>query len=73
MFNIGFLGPQGTYSSYASDLYSQNDKKIQFDNIQAMFYIIKTRNYYDPISIEILTSKNKIDIFLNSIMSMVLT
>ena len=42
MFNIGYLGPQGTYSSYASDLYSQNDIKIPFNTINEVLNSLKT-------------------------------
>ena len=42
MFNIGFLGPKGTYSSYASDLYSQSDKKIPFNTINEVLNSLKT-------------------------------
>ena len=42
MFNIGYLGPQGTYSSYASNLYSKNDNKIPFNTINEVLNSLKT-------------------------------
>tara|TARA_E500000331_G_scaffold23474_1_gene20305 strand:+ start:979 stop:1800 length:822 start_codon:yes stop_codon:yes gene_type:complete len=42
MLNIGYLGPKGTYSSYASDLYSQNDIKIPFNTINEVLNSLRT-------------------------------
>ncbi len=42
MPNIGYLGPQGTYSSYASDLYSQDDNKIPFSTINEVLNSLNT-------------------------------
>ena len=41
MFNIGYLGPKGTYSSYASNLYSKNDNKIPFNTINEVLNSLK--------------------------------
>ena len=42
MSNIGYLGPKGTYSSYALDLYAQNDRKIPFNTINEVLNSLKT-------------------------------
>ena len=33
MLNLGYLGPQGTYSHYVSGVYSKSDNKISFNTI----------------------------------------
>ena len=42
MSKIGYLGPKGTYSSYASDLYSKNDHKVPFNTINEVLNSLKT-------------------------------
>ena len=42
MSNMGYLGPKGTYSSYASDLYSQNERKIPFNTINEVLNSLKS-------------------------------
>ncbi len=42
MLNIGYLGPKGTYSSYASELYSKDGNKIPFNTINEVLNSLKT-------------------------------
>ncbi len=41
MLKIGYLGPEGTYSSYASKLYGKNNLRIPFDTINSVLNSLK--------------------------------
>ena len=41
MFNIGYLGPEGTYSSYASKLYDKDNLKIPYNTINEVLNSLK--------------------------------